>query len=350
MLMVNSVSVDVDLPPRPVFANRGQPTKNANCATVKRVMRGSNFARYVPKETPKPKPSALWQRKMEEARQRLLEKIRKAADRSDVVHAEVQCQLESIEEMPEEAVLATQDDGEQTELTPGYLLNKTPYLRTDTGVDVCTQVTEYVLADFDAEAYPLMVMLTASALETAAVCVLREDDAAVLCRERAVNHSKRLAERVETVRLELVGAERRRRKLRELADAERASPESAYRAIHSRVLAEHYNARLVADVFDQLTTAGYTTVDKQRFPRWVLAGFRNHCRRRERADAPMDDLIEHAIADRTQLHQDDVFGHTRPDCCYAYDFYSRVSLHPRQKGISIRCIVFFFFKRLQRRG
>lgn len=297
MLMVNWMPVDVELPPsvpKPSSYSRRPRLREVDCGKPmppgcaasgggnmmydQRVFRGSNYVRPTAAGPTQPQPSAVMQRKFHEARRRLKRKMLAAGDGSRA-HALVQCDPMPARIAELDTRTRTTQACAQTDVTPGHMRQlrgidtSAGIVRCKTGLDVGTQVAYRDLSDFDADAYPVAEVMVATALEQAAVCVLYEDDAAVLRREQAVYESLRHADRTELERLDRLEAFHRRRRLRALAKAERAAPGPTYRAIHGLAFTKQYMASLRADALGHLESAGYLKGEKQ-----VAAWLRNQLR------------------------------------------------------------------------
>lgn len=276
-----------------------------------RVRRGSNFMPIKPPPPPPSKTSSALQRKLCEAQQRLQLKKRNVVVRDEGrwTYSMVQCTPDAANPELNSQTIAMQHSTDQTDLTPGYLrlLREVDQdvVKCKTGLDAWTQVDENDLTTFDAESYPLIELLTASALEQSTVCVLYEDDVLAEHRAQAVYENKRLAERVELERLEQEEDMARRCGLHALARAERAEPGPTFRAIHGRAMADAYMAGLVNDVLDQLVSAEYLQDDNE-FVSWFHDRLPDYCHLHSSDDANMNALISDVIANRPQAHRDAV--------------------------------------------
>lgn len=329
MLMVNWTQVTVDLSPaegpRPPFSRRvrlreancvapqkTRPSSPPKCPTAgngmydQRVLRGSNFVRMRP-QTPPHQPSLTVQRKRLEANHRLRLKMKLGGRRR--THAYVQC----VPPMPAESdtqTRAVQHDAAQTDLTPGYLLEDVGIVvvKTATGLDASTQVSDADLIDFQTEWKEAAETLVSAILNQTTVCVMYEDDAAVYRREQNVYKRKRLAEHVELDRLNCIEVTRRRRAQVLLDTAEQSKPGPAYRALHARALAAYCTADIADRAMFQLEAAGYTQADNQ-MARLFSAQINDGCRHQAKTEAHLDALIGDVIVNRRQVQKN--IGMTR---------------------------------------
>lgn len=327
MLVVNWTQVTVDLSPaegpRPPFGRRVRlrearctaaaprnarpcPTAAGNGMYDQRVLRGSNFVRPRP-QTPPHQPSLTVQRKRLEANRRLRLKMRLGAEPR--THAYVQCVPPTAAE-PDTRTRAVQHDVAQTDLTPGYLPEDVGIVpvKTATGLDASTQVSDADLIDFQTEWKEAAETLVSAVLNQTTACVMYEDDAAVFRREQNVYKRRRLAEHVELDRLNCMEVARRRRAQVLLDTAEQKRPGPAYRALHARALAAYCTADIADRAAFQLDAAGYTRPDDQMA--WRLsARIDDGCRHRAKTNAHLDALIGDVIVNRRQVHRD--IGTTR---------------------------------------
>lgn len=199
----------------------------------------------------------------------------------------------------------------QTDLTPGNLrppeVSSVAVVKYKTGLDASTQVGAGELSDFDEEAQPVCEALVAGTLEMAAVHVLYEDDMAALRRIQDGYLDMRRARRVELDRLEHAEDARRRKAIDALAEAERAAPDGAYRAIHGRALAARHMAGLLADAVGQLASANYLHIADNEFTAWLFDRLRGQFRGRVNAnDRLMRNLVGGVIANRPRVDENSV--------------------------------------------
>lgn len=272
--------------------------RRAGDACRPRVMTGPNFARPEPPPPPPPKPSA----RAREARRRLRYGRQWAATDGRRTDVYVQCDdgaVAAAAAAAEPVSRAVQHGAAQTDLEPATLrqllfgAGERTAVACKTGVDAVTQVRYRDLVDFETEAAHVAGPLVDGILHRAAARVMYEDDAAALRRDQAVYVARRRAERVHAARLEYAEADRRRRALRALADAERAAPGPTYRAVHGRAVAGRCAALACAAATGQLRSAGYLEAAGDRLTVWL----RNRLRGRD-GRVRVDTLVGDAIANR----------------------------------------------------
>lgn len=190
----------------------------------------------------------------------------------------------------------------QTDLAKDHLLSlrELNKVAVKAGRDASTQVVECDLNDKEADLRLLAESLVAVTLEQTAVDVLSRDHVAALRREQIAFERKLLAEQVKLDRLEHEESSRRQQSMRALAKMERLDTDLAYRAVHSRALAEHYVAGLCADAFGRLESADYLQGENQ-LAAWLRGQFLGHdC---PRAEDQMNALISDAIVNRPQVYR-----------------------------------------------
>lgn len=312
MLVVNRTPAAAGLHPPSVRSTRrprendcdGQATRHccrrAGDACRPRVMTGPNFAR--PEPPPPPKSLA----KVCEARRRFRYGRQWAATDDRRTDVYVQCDDGTVAAVEREPVSrAAQHGAAQTDLEPAMLrqllfgAGERTTAVCKTGVDAATQVRYRDLVDFETEAAHVAGPLVDGILHCVAARVMYEDDAAALRRDQAVYVARRRAERVHAVQLEHAEANRRRRALRTLADAERAAPGPTYRAVHGRAVASRCAALTCAAATSQLRSAGYLVAAGDQLTAWL----RDRPRGRDsrvRVDTLVGDVIVNR-GRRTQL-------------------------------------------------
>lgn len=274
--------------------------RRAGDACRPRVMTGPNFARPEP---PPPPPKSL--ARVHEARRRFRHGRQWAATDDRRTDVYVQCDDGTVAAAEREPVSrAVQHGVAQTDLEPATLRqllfgdDERTTAVCKTGVDAATQVRYRDLVDFETEAAHVAEPLVDGILHRVAARVMYEDDAAALRRDQAVYVARRRAERVHAVRIEHAEADRRRRALRALADAERAAPGPTYRAVHGRAVAGRCAVLACAAATGQLRSAGYLVAASDRLTAWL----RDRLRGRD-SRVRVDTLVGDAIVNRGRRPQ-----------------------------------------------
>lgn len=145
--------------------------------------------------------------------------------------------------------------------TEGKLEKPPPplFVPQPTGVEMCTQVEDGELFDFDAEIEPILEALVGAACEAAVTEVARERELAALSTAQQAFASQRDAQLAECARLE--GEVRRRQEERarriEQEAARKAAEAAVARKVAAVAFARAFTASLQATVLAQLAEAGH---------------------------------------------------------------------------------------------
>lgn len=295
-----------------VAQNPDGPIAYGNIMYDRRVVRGNTYAQHTLPATAQPDPIEM-QRQQENrrraiARKRAKEQLRPRSP--DPVegrkHIDVQTELylEELSDRVEEADQECQTDA---------FLDRPPsplFIPAKTGMDVCTQIYEGDLFDFDIEVKPILEVLVGKTVEQSLLEVMEEEELASLRQQQRAFEELRNAELVEQQRLEeqerrhREEKERRMKQQREILRKEKETAEK----IAARAFAQSYLADLVPSVFGTLSDNGYfyDPVERdveQGFLPWLMEQVTSELDRSELGRLVLDGMLREVVQRRMEVYQ-----------------------------------------------
>jgi len=297
--------------PRSCFCGDG-PTQFGNIMYDRRVVRGNTYAQHTLPATAQPDPIEI-QRQQENRRRAIARKRAKDQLRPrspDPVegrkHIDVQTELylEELSDRVEEADQECQTDA---------FLDRPPsplFIAAKTGIDICTQIYEGDLFDFDVEVKPILEVLVGKTVEQSLLEVMEEEELANLRQQQRAFEELRNAELVEQQRLEeqerrhREEKERRMKQQREILRKEKETAEK----IAARAFAQGYLADLVPSVFGTLSDNGYfyDPVERdveQGFLPWLMEQVTAELDRSELGRLVLDGMLREVVARRIEVYK-----------------------------------------------
>jgi len=292
--------------------NRDGPTQFGNIMYDRRVVRGNTYAQHTLPATAQPDPIEI-QRQQENRRRAIARKRAKDQLRPrspDPVegrkHIDVQTELylEELSDRVEEADQECQTDA---------FLDRPPsplFIAAKTGIDICTQIYEGDLFDFDVEVKPILEVLVGKTVEQSLLEVMEEEELANLRQQQRAFEELRNAELVEQQRLEeqerrhREEKERRMKQQREILRKEKETAEK----IAARAFAQSYLADLVPSVFGTLSDNGYfyDPVERdveQGFLPWLMEQVTAELDRSELGRLVLDGMLREVVARRIEVYK-----------------------------------------------